>query len=98
MEGMMRNLKQEDFPGRRRLRADAFVLENYPRMRRKLNDFSNRIDSKKNKKQKDRANKVKVAQSSSTEKEEILHANKDPIKSEPRKNYLNNKRLGFIKR
>ena len=33
IEGMMRNLKQEDFPGRRRLRADVFVLENCPRIR-----------------------------------------------------------------
>jgi hypothetical protein len=33
IEGMMRNLKQEDFPGRRRLRPDIFVFENYPRIR-----------------------------------------------------------------
>ena len=92
IEGMMRNLKQEDFPGRRRLRADAFVLENYPRIRRRLNDFSDRIVSKKTKRQKDRANKAKAAQNSSAEKEEILHVDKDPIKSEPRKNDLNNTR------
>ena len=47
IEGMMRNLRQEDFPGRRRLRADAFVLENYSRIRRRLNDFSDRVVSKK---------------------------------------------------
>ena len=92
IKGMMRNLKQEDFPGRRRLRADAFVLENYPRIRRRLNDFSDRIVSKKTKKQKDQANKAKAAQSSSAENEEILHVDKDPIKSEPRKNDLNNTR------
>ena len=31
----MRNLKQEDFPGRKRLRADVFVHENYDRIRRR---------------------------------------------------------------
>ena len=29
IEGAMRNLKQEDFSGRKRLRADTFVYENY---------------------------------------------------------------------
>lgn len=94
IEGMMRNLKQEDFPGRRRLRADAFVLENYPRIRRRLNDFSDRIVSKKTKKQKDRASKAKKAQNSS-EKVKIIHVDKHPdasqsIKSKPTKKESNN--------
>jgi hypothetical protein len=65
IEGMMRNLKQEDFPGRRRMRVDAFVLENYPRIRRRLNDFSDRVVSRKTKKQKNRANKSKKDKRSS---------------------------------
>ena len=32
IEGAMRNLKQENFPGRKHLRPDAFVLENYRRI------------------------------------------------------------------
>ena len=34
IKSAMRNLKQEDFPGRKRLRADVFVHENYDRIRR----------------------------------------------------------------
>ncbi len=43
IEGVMRQLKQEDFPGKKRMRADAFALENYERIRRRLNDFGDRI-------------------------------------------------------
>ena len=43
IEGVMRQLKQEDFPGKKRIRADAFALENYEQIRRRLNDFGDRI-------------------------------------------------------
>ena len=43
IEGVMRQLKQEDFPGKKRMRADAFALENYERIRRRLTDFGDRI-------------------------------------------------------
>ena len=39
----MRQLKQEDFPGKKRMRADVFALENYERIRRRLTDFGDRI-------------------------------------------------------
>ncbi|XP_046864644.1 uncharacterized protein LOC124459168 [Xenia sp. Carnegie-2017] len=39
IEGAMRNLKQEDFPGKRRLRADVFVLQNYERIRRRERNY-----------------------------------------------------------
>ncbi|CAB4021708.1 ubiquitin carboxyl-terminal hydrolase 8 isoform X3, partial [Paramuricea clavata] len=48
----MRNLKQDDFPGRSRLRPDAFVLENYQRIRRRGNDYGDRIASKRGQKRK----------------------------------------------
>ena len=43
IEGVMRQLKQEDFPGKKRMRADAFALENYERIKRRLTDFGDRI-------------------------------------------------------
>ncbi|CAB4032869.1 ubiquitin carboxyl-terminal hydrolase 26 29 37, partial [Paramuricea clavata] len=45
VEGVMRNLKQEDFPGQKYLRADVFVSENYERIRRIIIDYSDRLDS-----------------------------------------------------
>ncbi|CAB3998959.1 ---NA--- [Paramuricea clavata] len=42
----MRNLKQEDFSGRKRLRADTFVHENYSRIRRRLRDYGDRLHSR----------------------------------------------------
>ena len=48
----MRNLKQEDFPGRKHLRPDAFVLENYRRIRRRIIDYSDRLDTSKKPKMK----------------------------------------------
>ena len=47
IEGAMRNLKQEDFPGRKHLRPDDFVLENYRRIRRRIIDFSDRLHTSK---------------------------------------------------
>jgi ubiquitin C-terminal hydrolase len=52
VEGVMRNLKQEDFPGRKYLRADVFVSENYERIRRRIIDYSDRLDSCKREKPK----------------------------------------------
>ena len=52
VEGAMRNLKQEDFPGKKRLRADTFVSENYSRIRRRLRDFGDRLHSRINPKKK----------------------------------------------
>ena len=52
IECAMRNLKQDDFPGRSRLRPDAFVLENYQRIRRRGNDYGDRIASKRGQKRK----------------------------------------------
>lgn len=43
IEGAMRNLKQEDFPCRKHLRADTFVHENYSRIRRRLRDYADRL-------------------------------------------------------
>jgi ubiquitin C-terminal hydrolase len=43
IEGAMRNLKQEDFAGRKRLRADSFVSENYDRIRRRIRDYADRL-------------------------------------------------------
>ena len=45
IEGAMRHLKQEDFPGKKRLRPDDFVSQNYKRIRRRVNDFANRTHS-----------------------------------------------------
>jgi hypothetical protein len=45
IEGVMRNLKQEDFHARKHLRPDAFVLENYDRIRRRIVDYSDRLDA-----------------------------------------------------
>ena len=45
IEGAMRNLKQEDFAGRKRLRSDAFVSENYSRIRRRVRDYADRLHS-----------------------------------------------------
>ncbi|CAB4035484.1 kDa in NOF-FB transposable element, partial [Paramuricea clavata] len=45
VEGVTRNLKQEDFPGPKYLRADVFVSENYERIRRIIIDYSDRLDS-----------------------------------------------------
>ena len=45
VEGVMRHLKQEDFPVRKYLRADVFVSENYERIRRRIIDYSDRLDS-----------------------------------------------------
>ena len=52
IECAMRNLKQDYFPGRSRLRPDAFVLENYQRIRRRGNDYGDRIASKRGQKRK----------------------------------------------
>ncbi len=41
IEGVMRQLKQEDVLGKKQMRADA--LENYEHIRRQLNDFGDRI-------------------------------------------------------
>ena len=46
IEGAMRNLKQEDFTGRKRLRADTFVSENYTRIRRRLSDYGDRLHTR----------------------------------------------------
>ena len=46
IEGAMRNLKQEDFSRRKRLRADTFVYENYSRIRRRLCDYGDRLHSR----------------------------------------------------
>ena len=43
IESAMRNLKQEDFPGRKRLRADVFVHENYDRIRRRERNYADRL-------------------------------------------------------
>ncbi len=43
IEGAMRNLKEEDFPGKKHLRADTFVSENYTRIRRRLRDYGDRL-------------------------------------------------------
>ena len=51
VEGVMRYLKQEDFPGRKYLRADVFVSENYEWIRRII-DYSDRLDSCKREKPK----------------------------------------------
>ncbi len=45
IEGAMRNLKQEDFPGKKCFRADTFVSENYSRIRRCLHGFGDRLHS-----------------------------------------------------
>ena len=45
IEGAMRNLKQEDFPGIKRLRADTFVSKNYSQIRGRLRDFGDRLHS-----------------------------------------------------
>ena len=44
MESTMRNLKQEDFAGRKCLRADVFVHENYDRIRRCKQNYADRLD------------------------------------------------------
>ena len=51
----MRNLKQEDFSGRKRLRADTFVYENYSRIRC-LHDHGERKRAYKKKKKKEDSN------------------------------------------
>ncbi len=48
----MRNIKQENFPGKKRLRADTFVSENCSRIRRRLRDFGDRLHSHTNPKKK----------------------------------------------
>ena len=44
MESTMRNLKQEDFAGRKCLRADVFVHENYDRIRRCKQNYADHLD------------------------------------------------------
>ena len=56
----MRQLKQEDFPDKKRMRADAFALENYERIRRRLNDFEDRIHTALNPKPKRQYRKRKL--------------------------------------
>ena len=60
IEGVMQQLKQEDFPGKKRMRADAFALENYERIRRRLNDFGDRIHTALNPKPKRQYRKRKL--------------------------------------
>mgnify|MGYP002803810279 CR=1 FL=1 len=60
IEGIMRQLKQEDSPGKKRMRADAFALENYERTRRRLNDFGDRIHIALNPKPKRKYRKRKL--------------------------------------
>ena len=43
VEGAMKQLKQEDFGGLKRLRVDEFVSENYKRIRRRLNHFADKM-------------------------------------------------------
>ena len=52
IEGVMRHLKQEDFPGKKCLRPDDFVFQNYKRIRRRVNDFADRMHSNLRMKQK----------------------------------------------
>ena len=60
IEGVMRLLKQEDFPGKKRMRADAFASENYERIQRCLNDFGDRIHTALNPKPKRQYRKRKL--------------------------------------
>ncbi|CAB4008570.1 Hypothetical predicted protein [Paramuricea clavata] len=60
IECAIRNLKQDDFPGRSRLRPDAFVLENYQRMRRRGNDYGDRIASKRGQKRKNTTKELRA--------------------------------------
>ena len=60
IEGVMRQLKQEDFPGKKRMRADAFALENYEQTQRRLNDFGDRIHTTLNPKPKRQYRKRKL--------------------------------------
>ncbi|CAB4006119.1 Hypothetical predicted protein [Paramuricea clavata] len=57
IECAMKNLKQDDFPGISRLRPDAFVLENYQRIRRRGNDYE-RIASKRGQKRKKQRKRI----------------------------------------
>ena len=43
IEGAMRNLKQEDFPYSKRLRAYTFFRKNYSQIRRRLRDNADRL-------------------------------------------------------
>ena len=52
IEGAMRNLKQEDFLGCKHLRPDAFVLENYRQIQRRIIDYLDRLDTCKKPKMK----------------------------------------------
>ena len=65
IEGVMRQLKQEDFSGKKRIRADAFALENYNRIRRRLTDFGDRLHSTIKSKPKRKYTKRKLAADSS---------------------------------
>ena len=82
IEAAMRNLKQEDFPCRKRLRTDTFVHENYSRKRRRLRDYVDRLHGRmflkkkrkyKKKTQKD-SEKNSVAESSSISEENYHNA------------------------
>ena len=46
IEGAMRNLKQEDFTGRKHLRVDTFVSEKYTRIRSRLHDYGDRLHTR----------------------------------------------------
>jgi hypothetical protein len=82
IECAMRNLKQDDFPGRSRLRHDAFVLENYQWIRRRGNDYGDRIASKRGQKRK--KTNVKKQKVNSDKKEE----NKFEVKERREKKHV----------
>ena len=84
IEGAMRHLKQEDFPGKKRLRPDVFVSENYKRTRRRVNDFADCMHSrmlpkrkrsypKKDKKDTNCSKKHNVSKSAKQEKQDISY-------------------------
>ena len=84
IEGAMRHLKQEDFPGKKRLRPDVFVSENYKRIRRRVNDFADRMHSsilpkrkrsytKKDKKDTNCSKKHNVSKSAKQEKQDVSY-------------------------
>ena len=75
----MRQLKQEDFPGKKRMRADVFALENYERIRRRLTDFGDRIHAalKPKPKRQYRKRKPDVESSNSPKEKKKKNGNDD---------------------
>ncbi len=101
IEGTMRNLKQEDFPGRKRLTADVFVNENYERIRRRERNYADRLhvhvlpQMKRKYKKNTKDDESDIFNSSDTSEEKSFHEAEETWRKKDPETPKRNPKLGL---